>query len=73
MIKLLAKIGLPFKITANNWQKKRDHFCSELCVQAFSRGGGLDIVPNMPEANITSPADISNSQVTELIYEKEYY
>jgi hypothetical protein len=32
VIKLLAKIGLPFKITANNWQKKRDHFCSELSV-----------------------------------------
>jgi hypothetical protein len=26
VIKLLAKIGLPFKITANNWQKKRGHF-----------------------------------------------
>jgi hypothetical protein len=62
-IKLLAKISLPLKITANNWQKRRDHFCSELCYEAFFHGGGLDIVPDMPEANITSPADISNSSV----------
>ncbi len=67
VIKLLTKIGLPLKITANNWQKRRDHFCSELCSEAFSIGGGLDIVPDMPEANITSPADIANSQVIEVV------
>jgi uncharacterized protein YycO len=66
-IKLLAKLGLPLKITANNWQKQRDYFCSELCYQAFSSGGGLDIVPEIPEADITSPADISQSSVIEAV------
>ena len=67
ILKLLAKIGIPLKKTANKWQKEKDYFCSELCYEAFHNGGGLDIVPNVPEADITSPADISRSNVIEVI------
>jgi uncharacterized protein YycO len=67
VIKLLAKIGLPLKDTANRWQIKRDYFCSELCYEAFFHGGGLDIVPEVPEADITSPGDISKSSVIEMV------
>ena len=67
IIKLLAKIGIPLKETANKWQKDRDYFCSELCYEAFYHGGGLDIVPDVPEADITSPGDISKSVVITLV------
>ena len=66
LIKVLAKAGLPLRSIANKWQTERDYFCSELCYEAFFRGGGLDIVPEVPEADVTSPADISNSSVIEL-------
>ncbi|MBN1354080.1 MAG: hypothetical protein JW994_05395 [Candidatus Omnitrophica bacterium] len=69
ILKLLSKIGIPLKDAANKWQKKRDYFCSELCYEAFHKGGGLDIVPDVPEADITSPADISRSAILELINE----
>lgn len=67
LLKLLAKIYLPLKITANRWQKTRDYFCSELCYEAFYYGGSLDIVPNVPDAEVTSPADIAKSPVIEYI------
>lgn len=63
ILKLLMKIGLPLKNKANNWQRDRDYFCSELCYEAFHEGGGLDIVPDVPEADITSPGDIAKSGV----------
>jgi len=63
ILKLLAKIGFPLEKKANNWQKDRDYFCSELCYEAFHEGGGLDIVPDIPEADITSPGDIAKSSV----------
>ena len=69
ILKLLAKIGIPLKKTANKWQKERDYFCSELCYEAFHNGGGLDIVPQVPEADITSPGDISKSSIVEPVRE----
>ena len=63
-LKFMAKIGLPLKDTANNWQKDKDYFCSELCYEAFN-SGGLDIVPEIPEADITSPGDIAKSSIIE--------
>ncbi len=51
-----------FKHSANKWQKKNDYFCSELVSEAFAKGG-LDIVPKVDEASITSPADIARSMV----------
>lgn len=45
---------------ANRFQKDKDYFCSELVYATFM-AGGLDIVPQVPEADVTSPADISRS------------
>ena len=67
LLKLLAKIGLPLKDAANKWQKDRDYFCSELCYEAFYLGGRLDIVPEVPEADITSPGDIAKSPIVEFV------
>lgn len=47
----------------------RNRFCSELCYEAFFHGGGLDIVPEVPQADITSPGDISKSAVVKYINE----
>ena len=65
LLKLLARLKLPLKNTANKWQKDRDYFCSELCYEAFRFGGELDIVPDVDEADITSPGDISKSPIIE--------
>ena len=54
------------KIWNNNFQKKRDYFCSELCYAAFN-SAGLDIVPAVPEADVTSPGDIAKSEVIQKI------
>ena len=62
ILKLVSKIYRPVKNVANKWQKKKDYFCSELCYEAFCYGG-LDIVPQVDEAAITSPGDISRSPV----------
>ena len=67
LLKVLARLYLPFKITANKWQKDRDYFCSELCFEAFYTGGGMDIVPDVSEGDITSPGDISKSRIVERI------
>jgi hypothetical protein len=67
ILKAFAKLYFPIKTTANKWQKERDYFCSELCYEAFCFGGGLDIVPDIPAADITSPGDISKSRVIEKI------
>jgi len=66
-LKICSKIGLPFKNIANRFQIDKDYFCSELCYEAFHRGGGLDIVPEVPEADVTSPGDISKSSVIEIV------
>jgi uncharacterized protein YycO len=44
----------------NRFQKQKDYFCSELCYEAFL-AGGLDIVPDVDAAEITSPGDIAQS------------
>ncbi|MFH1846490.1 MAG: hypothetical protein ABH869_02915 [Candidatus Omnitrophota bacterium] len=67
LLKLLSKIGIPLKQMANKWQKDRDYFCSELCYEAFFTGGGLDIVPEVSEAEITSPGDLARSSILERI------
>ena len=67
ILKLLSRIGLPLKKAANKWQKDRDYFCSELCYEAFDIGGGLDIVPQIEEADITSPGDIAKSPVVGVV------
>ena len=66
-LKIMAHIGLPFQKTANTWQKDRDYFCSELCYEAFRYGGGLDIVPDLPDTSVTSPGDIAESSVLSIV------
>ena len=68
VLKILSKIGLS-KDLANMWQIDRDYFCSELCYEAFFTGGGLDIVPQVPDSNVTSPGDIAKSSVLEMVGE----
>jgi len=66
ILKVLSKIWAPFKAESNKWQKDRDFFCSELCYEAFLEGG-LDIVPEVTAADITSPGDISKSSIVEKV------
>ena len=63
LLKFLTRVGCPLKNIVNRWQKQKDYFCSELCYEAFWFGGGLDIMPNTAEVDITSPGDISKSPV----------
>jgi len=68
LLKLMSKIiHKSLKNTANKWQKDRDYFCSELCYEAFYYGGRLDIVPDILEADTTSPGDIAKSGVVERV------
>lgn len=62
-LKLLSKCGTKLTKTANKIQKEKDYFCSELCYEAFKLGGGIDIVPDVSAAEITSPADIARSGI----------
>jgi len=66
ILKLIARIKRDYKIKANKWQKDNDYFCSELCYEAFAFGG-IDIVPEVPSADITSPGDISKSRMIERV------
>ena len=50
----------------NDFQRNKDYFCSELCYAAFN-AGGLDIVPQVDSAAITSPGDIGKSAILEKI------
>ncbi len=51
------------KAAADALQENNDYFCSELCYRAFAEGGKLDIVPQIGDAETTSPGDISRSPV----------
>jgi len=65
LLKVLSLITFTLtKKLNNNFQKKKDYFCSELCYETFV-AGGLDIVPDVPEADITSPGDIAKSRIIE--------
>lgn len=60
---ILKAVGLLTSLTHrpyNRFQKEKDYFCSELCYKAF-QAAGLDIVPEVGEAETTSPADIASS------------
>jgi len=48
----------------NDFQIKKDYFCSELCYKAFA-SGGLDLVKKTHSAAIVSPGDISRSSTLE--------
>ena len=67
-LKLLAKAKIPTQKMANTFQRDRDYFCSELVYASFY-AGGIDIVPDLPDADVTSPADIASSSVTKKVEE----
>ena len=50
----------------NDFQIKKDYFCSELCYKAFV-SGGIDIAPKINSAAITSPGDISKSTILQKV------
>ena len=51
---------------ANQFQIKKDYFCSELVYEAF-HAAGLDIVPQVEQTDTTSPGDIARSPRIEKI------
>jgi len=67
----LAKLaGLKFarlKAMSDALQEDQDYFCSELCFKAFFFGGGIDVVPEVGDAETTSPADIARSPMVEKV------
>ena len=63
VLKILAKCFDNLNQITNKIQKDKDYFCSELVYEAFKIAGGLDIVPDVPAADVTSPADIANSKI----------
>ena len=50
----------------SRFQRDRDYFCSEIVYEAFEKGG-LDIVPEVDEAENTSPGDIARSERLEKV------
>lgn len=69
-LRLIQLLGLKVvgnQKAANELQKDQDYFCSELCYEAFLIGGGLDIVPQVGDAETTSPGDIADSPIVEKI------
>ncbi len=69
-LKLVQLFGLKLignKKAADGLQEDQDFFCSELCYDAFFVGGGLDIVPQIGDAEVTLPGDIAKSPVVEKI------
>ncbi len=54
------------KEAADQFQKDQDYFCSELCYCAF-QAAGLDIVPQINNAETTSPGDIAGSPLIEKV------
>ena len=63
LLKLLHLKIFRNKKAADQLQEEQDYFCSELCYEAFFIGGGLDIVPQISNAETTSPGDIARSNV----------
>lgn len=67
LLKLLSL--LTFGLTRkwhNDFQERKDYFCSELCYAAFD-SGGADIVPQVASSDVTSPGDISRSPVLDKV------
>ena len=67
LVKLFGLKVIGNKKSADQLQEENDFFCSELCYDAFSVGGGLDIVPQVGDAETTLPGDIAESKVLEKI------
>jgi len=65
-LKVLSLITFGWYKGYNRFQIDRDYFCSELCYEAFD-AGGLDIVPQIGDADTTSPGDIARNERIEKI------
>ena len=55
----------------SRFQRDRDYFCSEIVYEAFDKGG-LDIVPDVDEAENTSPGDIARSDRLEKVLSESH-
>lgn len=66
LVKLAVLKAAGQKQAADSFQKDQDYFCSELCYKAF-KVGGLDIVPQISDAETTSPGDIARSPNVEKV------
>ncbi|MBI1977496.1 MAG: hypothetical protein HYS55_01955 [Candidatus Omnitrophica bacterium] len=67
LLKLFGLKVMKKKEAADQLQEDQDYFCSELVYQAFFIGGGVDIVPQIGDAETTSPGDIAKSSVVEKV------
>ncbi len=69
LVKLFGLKLMKNKKEADQLQEENDYFCSELVYDAFFFGGGLDIVPQIGDAEVTSPGDIARSPAIEKVGE----
>ena len=63
LVKLFGLKAVGNKKAEDQLQEDQDFFCSELVYEAFFIGGSLDIVPQVGDAETTSPGDIAESKV----------
>ncbi len=63
IISILTFTGARFH---NDFQERRDYFCSELVWEAFA-ADGLDLVPQTGGSDVTSPGDIAESPMLDKI------
>ena len=66
LVQLFGLKAIGNKKAADHLQEDQDYFCSELCYRAFETGG-LDIVPQIGDAETTSPGDIAESPILEKV------
>ena len=66
LVQLLLLKATGQKQAADALQEDQDYFCSELCYRAF-KAGGLDIVPQIGDAETTSPGDIARSDLIQKV------
>ena len=66
LVKLVAHKIAEQKEAAKQLQDDQDYFCSELVWEAFNQAG-LDIVPQIGDAETTSPGDIARSPLIEKV------
>ncbi len=66
LLKIISLLTFTVLKPHNWWQKKKDYFCSELVWEAFA-ADQIDLVPQTDASDITSPGDIAQSPVLELV------
>lgn len=66
LVQLAALKVMKKKEAADRLQEGQDYFCSELTYSAFLHAG-VDIVPQIGDAETTSPGDIARSPIIEKV------